>query len=152
MELNKDTKRRINSIERLIISGQIDKKGYLDMVKEINGRDYEGTHIMLRAFASAQEKYDDYLERSAMMSPKFLGVNFNDQDGWMTDKLLEKEISSRYSEKELMQNFMTKELRVKLKEREMEIKNMPRSEINEERAKVMGFSVESLKRKIGLSR
>ena len=150
--LSEDTKRRVQSVRRMIETGRLDRPGLLNLVEKAKGKDHETASIMLRALAKAELKYQDYKVSLAMSDGNYSHFHIDEKDSWLIDDYLDTKTKELHNEKEFMESIVAPELSTTVLQRDKEIRRLRTAQIKRERAKALGLKVQGFKKAIGLSR
>jgi len=152
MALNEDTKRRVESVCRMIQTDRMNKGDFLNLIQKSRGKDAELVTILTRANAKAVEKYEDFKGTVALSDGKFNVLHIHEKDNWIAQNYLNKAKAEIHNDKEFANNFLTPEIRKTAIQRDKELKRILKEFTKKERAIAIGLGVESVKKRLGLSR
>ena len=152
MGLNDATKRRVRTISYMLRNDKMNKREFLNIVSESRGKDFDLTSILNRASGQAATKYDQFLEGQAIVKGGFETMSFQDREDWIIKDYIEKTTSSMHNEKQYLKDFLSPQIEQTALKRDREIKQIEKSVKRADRAKAIGIKMESLKKKMGLSR
>lgn len=150
--LSDDTKRRIQSVRRMIETDRLDRPGLLNLINKAKGKDHETASIMLRALSKAELKYQDYKVGLAMSDGNYSHFHVDEKDSWLVEDFLDQKTKELHNEKEFMVSVVAPELSTTVIQRDKEIRRLRSAQIKRDRAKALGLKVQGFKKALGLSR